>query len=350
MEIERYSRARRWGIWVAALAAGVLHTVGEAGIYQLSISTRLAASLLEIGLVWLIIVALAVLASREATVLTGLLGSKERDRREALARLERLDAQNAVLRAIAEAAEVSLALVPMSRHIRSLVFCDQVGLALPRGDGQVFGTFSARVDQEERRARPRLELEFRAASSLIGSVVARGAPRLVPNLVELGPDLLDANFWVSSGFRSAAIVPLVAQGRAFGALFVTARRPDAFQPAALAALAPLADVLGVAYTAQQLQVAVARQQTATAMAEETLAGAADMRSALQTIIGRCDLLEHEYPDPALQRDLAIVVRQAQRLEAILDGIRQRTEARLRETARSAAEAVPSGPPADSGPA
>ncbi len=339
MGTAREARVWRWGIWVAALSAGIVHTAIEVGIYRLPITSHLAASLLDLGLVWAVIVFLAVVASRKAAVVSTLLSGVDRERREALARVEQLDAQNAVLRAIAEAADLSQALVPMSRRIRALVACDQVGLALPRAEGQVFGTYSARADAEERRARPRLELEFRAASSLIGTVVAQGVPQVVTNLVELGADLLDANFWVSSGFRSAALVPLVARGRAFGALFVAARRPDAFRAADLATLQPFADVIGMAYTAHQLQVALARQQTAAAIAEETLAGATEMASALQTIIGHCDLLERAHPDPALQRDLATVVRQAQRIEALLESIRRHTEARVREAASSAAHAV-----------
>ena len=50
-----------------------------------------------------------------------------------------------------------------------------------------------------------------------------------------------------------------------------------------------------------------------AMSELTLSIAAEINSALQTIIGHCDLLERGYPDPDLQRDLATVVRQAQRI-------------------------------------
>ena len=54
------------------------------------------------------------------------------------------------------------------------------------------------------------------------------------------------------------------------------------------------------------------------MSELTLSIAAEINSALQTIIGHCDLLERGYPDPKLQRDLATVVRQAQRIAALLD--------------------------------
>ena len=53
------------------------------------------------------------------------------------------------------------------------------------------------------------------------------------------------------------------------------------------------------------------------MSELTLSIAAEINSALQTIIGHCDLLERGYPDPNLQRDLATVVRQAQRIAELL---------------------------------
>ena len=51
-----------------------------------------------------------------------------------------------------------------------------------------------------------------------------------------------------------------------------------------------------------------KSRTVEVMADVTLSIAAEINSALQTIIGHCDLLERGYPDPALQRDLAMVIR------------------------------------------
>ena len=83
-----------------------------------------------------------------------------------------------------------------------------------------------------------------------------------------------------------------------------------------------------------------------AMAELTLAVAAEINSALQTIIGHCDLLERGYPDPNLQRDLATVVRQAQRIEGLL--VKMRTAAHERMKAVEAVVTqggIPSSPEA-----
>ena len=66
------------------------------------------------------------------------------------------------------------------------------------------------------------------------------------------------------------------------------------------------------------------------MSELTLSIAAEINSALQTIIGHCDLLERGYPDPNLQRDLATVVRQAQRIEGLLAKMRTAANERMRE--------------------
>ena len=60
-----------------------------------------------------------------------------------------------------------------------------------------------------------------------------------------------------------------------------------------------------------------KYRTMEAMSDMTLSIAAEINSALQTIIGHCDLLERGYPDPNLQRDLATVVRQAQRISELL---------------------------------
>jgi nitrogen-specific signal transduction histidine kinase len=82
------------------------------------------------------------------------------------------------------------------------------------------------------------------------------------------------------------------------------------------------------------------------MAELTLSTANDINSALQTIIGHCDLLEREHPDPALQRDLATVIRQAQRIADLLDKMRSAATERLRQTAASVGDAgIPASPEA-----
>ena len=82
------------------------------------------------------------------------------------------------------------------------------------------------------------------------------------------------------------------------------------------------------------------------MSEMTLSTAAEINSALQTIIGHCDLLERGYPDPSLQRDLATVVRQAQRIEALLAKMRNAASERMREVEAAVNSGdIPSSPEA-----
>ena len=82
------------------------------------------------------------------------------------------------------------------------------------------------------------------------------------------------------------------------------------------------------------------------MTELTLSTASDINSALQTIIGHCDLLERGYPDPNLQRDLATVVTQAQRIESLLARMRAAANERMREVEAAVSQAtIPSSPEA-----
>src|SRR5207237_10333524 len=100
----------------------------------------------------------------------------------------------------------------------------------------------------------------------------------------------------------------------------------------------------VAVIAQQLQVSLGKYRSMEAMSELTLSVATEINSALQTIIGHCDLLERGYPDPNLQRDLATVVRQAQRIQGLLEKMRLAANDRLREVEAAVSEAgIPSSP-------
>jgi nitrogen-specific signal transduction histidine kinase len=88
-------------------------------------------------------------------------------------------------------------------------------------------------------------------------------------------------------------------------------------------------------------MALGKYRTMEAMSEMTLSVASEINNALQTIIGHCDLLERGYPDPNLQRDLALVVRQAQRIDGLLSRMRLAATERLKEVAESGM--IPSSP-------
>ncbi len=112
------------------------------------------------------------------------------------------------------------------------------------------------------------------------------------------------------------------------------------------AIQPIAEIFGVAVIAQQLQVALGKYRSMEAMSEMTLSIGAEINGALQTIIGHCDLLERGYPDPNLQRDLATVVRQAQRIEGLLGKMRHAAHERMKEVEAAVTEAgIPSSPEA-----
>jgi signal transduction histidine kinase len=124
------------------------------------------------------------------------------------------------------------------------------------------------------------------------------------------------------------------------------RAQNAYRPEHVSAIQPIAEVFAVAVIAQQLQLSLGKYRSMEAMSEVTLSIAAEINSALQTIIGHCDLLERGYPDPSLHRDLATVVRQAQRIEELLGKMRSAAHDRMREVEAAVTEAgIPSSPEA-----
>src|SRR4029079_5840681 len=245
---------------------------------------------------------------------------------------------------IARSVDVTLAFQALASRIARLVPCDRVGLALLTENGQEFQTYTARVNEEERRARPRPEVVFKVEQTLLGSVVRSREALIIGDISEAAADFLDANLLHSSGFASAMIVPLVSKGRVVGTLNLVQSVTRGYRPERAAAIQPIAEIFAVAVIAQQLQVALGKYRSMEAMSEMTLSIAAEINSALQTIIGHCDLLERGYPDPNLQRDLATVVRQAQRIEELLAKMRTAAHDRMREVAPAVTEAgIPSSP-------
>lgn len=328
-------------VWALLAAATLLHGSTWVGVERAWPGAAIAAHL---AAAWAVTIALAVLALRRIGLLTERLSAREDAHRATLDEIEQLQTQNAMLQIVARSVDVPLAFQALAVRIARLVPCDRVGLALLTESGQEFETSTARVQEDERRARPRPDVVFKAESTAIGNVVRTGEPLLVPSLEELAPDLLDLNVLRTAGFRSALIMPLVARGRGVGTLNVVSRTRDAFGPAHIDALRPIAEILAVAQVAQQLHMLVGKYRTIEAMSELTLAIAAEINSALQTITGHCGLLQREYPDPGLQRDLETVVEQAHRVAALLERMRSATHERLREVADTIEErGIPTSP-------
>jgi signal transduction histidine kinase len=339
----RNDRTRRWVIWGLVGAVAVIQAV----TWRLTGGVSPTASVIvQVSASWIVTLLLAVLASRRIGSLTDRLTAKEHAHRATLDEVEQLQTQNAMLQIVARSVDVPLAFQALAVRIARLVPCDRVGLALLSESGQEFETSTARVQEDERRARPRPDVVFKVDRTAIGNVVRSGEPLLVGDMKEAASEFLDANVLYTAGFKSALIMPLVSKSRGVGTLNVVARAADAFTPSHIETLRPIAEILAVAHVAQQLHMLVGKYCTIEAMSEVTLSIAAEINSALQTIIGHCDLLERGYPDPGLQRDLATVVRQAQRIAELLEKMRTAAHDRLKEVATTMEETgIPTSPEA-----
>lgn len=328
--------------WIAAPAALVAAALSVVCVWADAADPgRLAV---ELTLVWLGVSIPAALGIR---VVADASRRLESARHASLEQIAQLDIQNALLKQVAGAADVTTTLQGLATRVRELLPCDRISVALPRSDGEGFQTFTGRVVEEERRTRARVEVEFPSQGTLLARVIASGESVVIPDLAALAPDHIDVNFLGGSGFRSAVIVPLAARDRPFGALYALSRQPAAFSEDDVRSLRPIAEILGLVFVAQQLRSALTRLHTTEAMANLTITTATEINGALQTIVGQCDLLERNQTDPRLQRDLAVVVRQAQRIADLLDVMRATARERLREVTHRVNEiGITTGQPPD----
>lgn len=333
-------RAALLGIWGLLAAFGVLQAVA----WAMGNTPRGPWGLAQLIAGWIVMGLLALIGTRRISLLTSALTQTEHAHRATRNEIEQLQMHNAMLEILARSVDVPLAFQSLAQRIARLVPCDRVGLALLADGGDEFQTYTARVNEEERRARPRPEVVFKADRTAIGTAVRSREPLLFNNVEEHAPDYLDINVIHTSGFGSALLIPLVSKGRAVGTLNLVSRRRDAFTQDHVDALLPVTEIFAVAYVAQQLQIAVTRHRTMEAMTELMLGTSIEINGALQTIVGHCDLLERGYPDPNLQRDLSTVVSQAQRISALLDKMRSASHERLAE-ADVAKQGIPSSPEA-----
>ena len=294
--------------------------------------------LVQVVSAWAVMIVLALLATRRLRSQAERIQVHENAHQETLSTIEQLQTQNAILDIIARSVDVTLAFQALASRIARLVPCDRVGLALLTENGREFQTYTARVQEEERRARPRPEVVFKLDQTLLGTVVRSREARIVDDVSLVAADYLDANILRTTGFGSVLIVPLVSKGRVVGTLNLVSRSTNAYRQEHVQAIQPIAEIFAVVVIAQQLQVSVGRYKSVEAMSEMTLKIATEINSALQTIIGHCDLLERGYPDPNLQRDLATVVRQAQRIQELLEKMRAAAHERMREVEAAVSEA------------
>lgn len=336
----REDRAPVWAIWLLIAFGAVQPLAWALGVGI----PRHPVALWPLLLVWITLLALAAIATRRITSLTRRLSQKEQDHSATLTEVDQLQTQNAVLDVIARSVDVPLAFQALAARVARLAPCDRVGLALLSDDGKEFQTYTARVQQAERRSRPRPEIVFKVERTILGGVVRSREPMIINDIQQAAPDYLDANILLTSGFKSALLMPLVSRGRAVGTLNVVSRQPHAFGQAHIDALHPIAEILAVAWVAQQLHMTLGRHRTMEVMSELTLSVAAEINSALQTIIGHCDLIGRTQHDAALQRDLQTIMGQAQRIDGLLDKMRTAARERLREMTHTInQEGIPTSP-------
>src|SRR5512132_754268 len=221
----RHPRVAVVGIWgLVALFAAI-----EAGAWTIAGGIpRRPLVLVQVIAAWVVMLILAVVSTRRIGGLARTLSHEKHVRSAALNQVEQLEVWNAILEIIARSVDVPLAFQALAQRIARLVPCDRVGLALLSENGQEFQTYTARVDQEERRARPRPDVVFKTERTALGTAVRSREPLNITDTSEGAPDFLDVNVLHSSGLQSVLILPLVAKGRAVGTLNVAAWRKNAF--------------------------------------------------------------------------------------------------------------------------
>jgi transcriptional regulator with GAF, ATPase, and Fis domain len=309
-----------WGLLAAfAILQAVAWAVGSVprgvwGIAQLLVG-------------WLIMLVLASVATRRLDRMAAELDQTVDAHRVTQHEVDQLQMHNAMLETLAQTVDVPLAFRSLAERIARLVPCDRVGLALLTETGDEFKTYTARVQDGDRRSKPRPDVVFKPEGTAIGAVVQSCQPMIIPDTAAVAAKYLDVNVAHTSGFVSVLLIPLVSDERAVGTLNVVARRRDAFSAEHVAALLPVTEILAMAYVAQQLQVSATRHRTMQSITELTLAVSTEINSALQTIIGHCNLIDRAHPDPALHRDIDTIVRQAQRISALLDKMRSASQQR-----------------------
>ena len=203
---------------------------------------------------WLVTVILAVLASRRIGTLSERLTERENAHRSTMDEVQQLQTQNAMLQIVARSVDVAARLPGAGLAHRRLVPCDRVGLALLTENGQEFQTYTARVQEDERRARPRPDVVFKVDRPLLGSVVRSREPLIVDDIARRRP--------TSSTPTSCTLRFRVGAGRAAHLegprrrhAEPRARAPQkAYRPEHVDAIRPIAEIFAVAVVAQQLQM------------------------------------------------------------------------------------------------
>src|SRR5437588_3376026 len=248
MRSQPYS-APLWVIWGLVGVFGVIEAVAWASAGGVP---RRPLVLIQVLSAWTVMIILASLATRRIGSMALRIRAHEHTHEATLGELEQLQTQNAMLEIIARSVDVTLAFQALASRIARLVPCDRVGLALLSDNGEEFQTYTARVQTDERRIRPRPDVVFKLDQTILGSVVRSREALIIDDISLAAADFLDANILHTSGFGSALLVPLVSKGRVVGTLSLVQRAKNACPPEHISGIQPIADVLGGGVIAHQL--------------------------------------------------------------------------------------------------
>ena len=292
-------------------------------------------ALLPFVVAWINLLLLAALVTRRFRSMREEISDQQTAHKAAREEVDALQLQNEMLQIIARAPDVPEAFQSLAPRIARLVPCERLGLALLSDDGREFQTFTARMSDDRRPMPSRPDVVFKVEGTALGQVVRSSEAVLVDDARTQVSTYLDLAVLAGAGFHSALLVPLVSKGRAVGTLNLVARPAGAFTSAQAASVQPMAEILAVAWMAQQLQLSLGRFRTMEAMSEITMSIAAEINSALQAVIGGCDLIRREYGDERLRRDLDTVIMQSERISKLLERMRAATHQRMQDVAATA---------------
>lgn len=317
-------RLPAWALWLLVLFGAIQPVawllVGSSPNRVVFIVSLLAA--------WINLALLAVVASRQIGGLRHRLSQREHAHQATLNEVDQLQLQNEMLQIVAQSADVPQAFQALAPRLLRMLPCDRIGLALLAEDRREFQTYTAGNEAAERRSRPLPEVVFKTEGTLLKRVIDSGRPLAVGDVRDEAGDCLDANVIATAGYQSALLVPLVAQDHCVGSLNFFCRNRNGLPAERAINVQAISEILAVAWVAQQLQVSLARSRTTEAMTELMLSIAAEINSALQAILGHCDLIMRESEDERLQRDFNTIMQQAERIASLLQRMREAAQERL----------------------
>src|SRR6478752_5768330 len=182
----RHPRAAVVAIWgLVAVCAFI-----QVGGWCVLGASRQSVFILQFVTAWILILVLAVVSTKRIGGLTRTITQQEQARTATLDQVEQLEIRNAILQIISRSVDVPLAFQALAQRIVRLVPCDRVGLALLSDDGKEFQTYTARVNQVERRSRPRPDVVFKTDRTAIGSVVRSREPLIINETRAYAADFL----------------------------------------------------------------------------------------------------------------------------------------------------------------